>query len=405
MIKKTSQHWYAEIPGELGFVIYDPDGWDRKNYEFSFNEELITTEEFINRTFHSTVLSNKKAHEFFTQWEKEEPVQKKRWFISDIHFNDKRFDVFYRPFKTLEEQHKTIIENWNALIAPEDEVYCLGDVAIDDDGLKFVDQLNGYKILIKGNYDDPRDQSLLYSKFNQVHENLAINIDEKAVYLVHYPKKCKAHLFNLTGHIHGLWKVQRNMINVGVDAWNYLPVSEDQVKFCMNAIDKFYDDNVFAGSLQSNFPTKVIHSTEEIKTEGPTVFLAGPTPRNAQTPSWRPEFIKELFAAGFRGTILTPEIRVFQDGYDYDKQVEWENEGLNKADLIVFWVPRELKEMPGFTTNIEFGEYMKSGKVVLGYPKEAVKMNYLHYKANKHGIPVFHTIPATCDSIIEKLAK
>jgi calcineurin-like phosphoesterase family protein len=405
MIKKTSQQWYAEIPRELGFVIYDPDGWDRKNYEFSFNQELITKEEFIKRTFGSTVLSNKNAHEFFTKWETENPAPKKRWFISDTHFNDSRFNVFYRPFATLEEQHETITNNWNKLIQPDDEVYHIGDVAIDDDGLKFMDQLNGYKILITGNYDDPRDKKLLQSKFNQIHNSLVINIDDKPVHLVHYPVKGLSNMFNIVGHIHGLWKVQRNMINVGVDAWNYLPVSEEQVKFCMNAIDKFYDDNVFAGSLQSNFPTKVIYSTEEIKTEGPTVFLAGPTPRTAQTPSWRPEFIKELFTAGFRGTILTPEIRVFEDGYDYDKQVDWENEGLNAADLIVFWVPRELKDMPGFTTNIEFGEWMKSGKVVLGYPQGAAKMNYLHYKAGKHGIPVFHTIPATCDSIIEKLTK
>lgn len=405
MIKKTSQHWYAEIPRELGFVIYDPDGWDRQNYEFSFNQELITKEEFMKRTFGSTVLSNKNAHEFFMKWETENPTPKKRWFLSDTHFNDNRFNVFYRPFTTLEEQHKTIIENWNKLIQPDDEVYHIGDVAIDDDGLKFMDQLNGYKILIMGNYDDPRDKKLLQSKFNQIHNSLVINIDDKPVNLVHYPASGLPNMFNIVGHIHGLWKVQRNMINVGVDAWNYLPVSEEQVKFCMNAIDKFYDDNVFAGSLPSNFPTKVIYSTEEIKTEGPTVFLAGPTPRDAQTPSWRPGFIKELFAAGFRGTILTPEIRVFQDGYDYDKQVEWENEGLNKADLIVFWVPRDLKNMPGFTTNIEFGMWLTSGKIILGYPKDAAKMNYLHYKANKHGIPVFHTIPSTCDSIIKKLAK
>lgn len=404
MIKKTSQQWERQIP-DLGFVIYDPDGWDRSNYIYSFFEELITKEEFLKRISSSTCLSSPKTIEFFSKWEKEHSVERKRWFISDMHFSDKRFDVFYRPFKTLEEQHETIIKNWNSLIASEDEVYILGDVSIDDEGLNFMDQLNGYKILIKGNYDEPRNQELLKTKFNEIYENLVIDINEKPVHLVHYPNQGKAHLFNIVGHIHGLWKVQRNMINVGVDAWNYLPVSEEQIKFCMNAIEKFYDDNVFAGDLYANTPIKVIHSTEPIKIEGPSVFLAGPTPRNAQTQSWRPAFINDLIAAGFRGTVLTPEIRVYEEGYDYDKQVEWENEGLNKADIIVFWVPRELKEMPGFTTNIEFGEWMKSGKVILGYPKEAVKMNYLHYKANKHGIPVFHTVLDTCKAVINRLQK
>lgn len=55
---KTSIEWYELIPKEYGLVIYDPDGWDRKNYEFSFNQELITKDEFKNRLFQSTVLCN-----------------------------------------------------------------------------------------------------------------------------------------------------------------------------------------------------------------------------------------------------------------------------------------------------------------------------------------------------------
>lgn len=329
----------------------------------------------------------------------------KRFFTSDQHFGDDRFEVFYRPFKTLEEQHEIIINNWNSLVSAEDEVWHLGDVATKDEFIPLLSQLNGVKHLIIGNYDEPR-LDLLKPYFKSIQKDKVLQLSSgEEVYLNHYPTHCISTKFNLTGHIHGLWKVQRNMINVGVDAWNYLPVSEDQIKFCMNAIGKFYDKNVFAGSLDANYPTKVIYSTEEIDIEGPCVFLAGPTPRNAQTPSWRPDFIKELFAAGFRGTILTPEIRVFEDGYDYDKQVEWEDEGLTKADIIMFWVPRELKEMPGFTTNIEFGMWMKSGKILLGYPKDAPKMNYLHYKADKYGIPVSHTVPAACQSIMKKLTQ
>lgn len=67
-MKKTSKEWYEEIPTELGFIIYDPDGWDRSNYEFSFNQESITKEEFVKRVSYSTVLSNKKAQEFFEEW-------------------------------------------------------------------------------------------------------------------------------------------------------------------------------------------------------------------------------------------------------------------------------------------------------------------------------------------------
>ena len=68
----------------------------------------------------------------------------------------------------------------------------------------------------------------------------------------HYPEHGSKEMFNIVGHIHGLWRVQWNMINVSTDAWNYTPVSEDTIKFCMNAIDKFYDINVFAGELDIN---------------------------------------------------------------------------------------------------------------------------------------------------------
>jgi hypothetical protein len=70
-MKKTSKDWYSEFPPELGFIIMDPDGWDRSNYEFSFNEELITKEEFIKRVSWSTCLSNQAANDFFEKWKKE----------------------------------------------------------------------------------------------------------------------------------------------------------------------------------------------------------------------------------------------------------------------------------------------------------------------------------------------
>ena len=60
-------------------------------------------------------------------------------------------------------------------------------------------------------------------------------------------------------------------------------------------------------------------------------------------------------------------------------------------------MPRDLKMLPGFTSNVEFGEWMKSGKVILGYPEGAPKMRYLHMKANTYDIPVFHTLKETLD--------
>ena len=60
--KKTSQQWYEMIPAKYKLIIYDPDGWDRINYDYSFNEELITKEEFKRRLSFSTVLCHKDFH-------------------------------------------------------------------------------------------------------------------------------------------------------------------------------------------------------------------------------------------------------------------------------------------------------------------------------------------------------
>ena len=60
---KTSREWYKTIPEKYNVKILDPDGWNRTNYEFSFNEQLITKEEFKKRLSLSTIQCN---HGFFT---------------------------------------------------------------------------------------------------------------------------------------------------------------------------------------------------------------------------------------------------------------------------------------------------------------------------------------------------
>lgn len=49
---QSSAYWQEQVRED--FVVYDPDGWDRKNFEESWAEP-ITFHEFINRAWHSTV--------------------------------------------------------------------------------------------------------------------------------------------------------------------------------------------------------------------------------------------------------------------------------------------------------------------------------------------------------------
>lgn len=50
-IKRTSSDWQQLKPET---IVYDPDGWDRKNYQYSWFEELITEQQYTDRLCRST---------------------------------------------------------------------------------------------------------------------------------------------------------------------------------------------------------------------------------------------------------------------------------------------------------------------------------------------------------------
>ena len=116
---------------------------------------------------------------------------------------------------------------------------------------------------------------------------------------------------------------------------------------------------------------KIIHSDESIPDDlGPSIFLAGPTPRLSKpVPSWRPDAVKLLLDSGFDGSVLIPEYSSYSPMRDYNEQVEWEWNGLHSSDVILFWVPRDLATLPAFTTNVEFGFYIDKNITVYGRPE------------------------------------
>jgi hypothetical protein len=147
---------------------------------------------------------------------------------------------------------------------------------------------------------------------------------------------------------------------------------------------------------------KVVYARQPYEIEGPVIFLAGPTPREKSVPSWRPEALRLLQEMGFAGTVFVPEDEGWgsMDNLEYGDQIAWERDGLRDSDVIVFWVPRDLKDMPGLTTNIEYGAVTGLGPTpakpyVLGYPPGTRKMGYLEYVANEQQMPVRDTLEET----------
>ena len=115
----------------------------------------------------------------------------------------------------------------------------------------------------------------------------------------------------------------------------------------------------------------------------------------AGTPSWRPEALRLLAARGFTGAVFVPEPRDGAWTRDYDGQIEWEEAHLHMADVVLFWLPRELGSMPGLTTNDEWGAHKYSGKVVFGAPPGAAKVRYQQYYAGRLHIPGGDSLAAT----------
>jgi 8-oxo-dGTP pyrophosphatase MutT (NUDIX family) len=153
---------------------------------------------------------------------------------------------------------------------------------------------------------------------------------------------------------------------------------------------------------------KVVYAQEPLPaTCAASIFLAGPTPRDASVPSWRPEAIALLRAKGFDGTVFVPEPEgsLFDESFAYEAQVEWESRTLARADVIVFWVPRRVVGMPALTTNDEWGFHKDSGRVVFGAPDDAEKVRYQRWWADQLAVPHARTLDATLDHALAQLGE
>lgn len=161
------------------------------------------------------------------------------WITADEHFDHKKISEYTgRPFKTVDEMNETIITNHNAVVAPEDTIYILGDFALTKKKKMayFVSRLNGYKILLVGNHDrhflqrECKTQDIkrfLDFGFNEVYSGIIVRDN---FILSHVPM-----------YIDGI-----PMLNVGVDAWNWTPIPfpsiKQQINLCAHIHEKWIVD-------------------------------------------------------------------------------------------------------------------------------------------------------------------
>lgn len=176
------------------------------------------------------------------------------WFSSDHHFYDDRFDIMFRNiFKNVENCNNYFVDKWNDIISNNDTIYYLGDIVYKKNDLTILSRLKGKKHLILGNHDiQSKEEYLKY--FETVLDNKLLKIKSKdlKIFLNHYPTRGKINCWNLCGHVHGSWRVQKNIINVSVDCWDYMPVSLEKILFTINSIEKHYDNDIWAAYNKIN---------------------------------------------------------------------------------------------------------------------------------------------------------
>ncbi|MFF3085882.1 hypothetical protein ACFVRB_12610 [Streptomyces nojiriensis] len=93
--------------------------------------------------------------------------------------------------------------------------------------------------------------------------------------------------------------------------------------------------------------------------------MPGPPRTSAPIPSWRPEALRALTEQwlGRRPlTVLSPESRHGERADRYETQVDWETDARAAATAVLLWIHRDLRTLPGMTTNVEFGLDVSTGR-------------------------------------------
>lgn len=121
------------------------------------------------------------------------------------------------------------------------------------------------------------------------------------------------------------------------------------------------------------------YSDQNVIKNKKSIFLAGPTPRNENIESWRTKACKILEELNFDGVVYVPEYSNRKPKVDYVDQANWERDALINSTVVIFWIPRSLPDMQAFTTNVEFGYWLHTGKVIYGRPDYADKIRYLDW--------------------------
>lgn len=138
------------------------------------------------------------------------------WLTSDLHFCHNREFLFKpRGFNAVWEMNDEIVKRWNEVVAPDDDVYVLGDLMLNDndEGARLIKSLKGKLHIVLGNHDTDARRALYSDCYNvvEVVDAKRLTYDGYHFFLSHYPCLCanyddsrplKKQCISLCGHSH-----------------------------------------------------------------------------------------------------------------------------------------------------------------------------------------------------------
>ena len=95
-----------------------------------------------------------------------------------------------RPFSSVDEMDRVMIEQWNAVVRKEDDIYILGDFCYHSskEPLYYLNKLKGRKHLIQGNHDGVilKDEKTI-EKFVFIEKMTYVKDGQYTIVLCHFP--------------------------------------------------------------------------------------------------------------------------------------------------------------------------------------------------------------------------
>ncbi|MEY5098746.1 MAG: hypothetical protein RJA36_1465 [Pseudomonadota bacterium] len=166
------------------------------------------------------------------------------FFTADTHFGHEALVRHgYRQFRDAAEVDALICHRWNLRVGPEDDVWHLGDFTMHgaEIAAKYLARVNGRIHLIWGNHDRNSVRKLPHWKSSTFAAE--IRVDGQKLVLCHYAMEvwnnCHHGSLMLHGHSHGGLQDNSQRCDVGVDCWNFQPVTLAEIMERMNHAKPF----------------------------------------------------------------------------------------------------------------------------------------------------------------------